>query len=68
MDAPPALTVNPLALVILPVPVVAIFPLVARLPSSEMVNFETPPDWISRTVPVVPDAASLRTNALLSLH
>jgi hypothetical protein len=40
--------------VIVPPAVVWIFPVVDRVPSSLIVNFETPPDWISRDVLVAP--------------
>src|SRR5882724_3992055 len=44
IEAPPPETVSVPAEVIVPVPVVAILPEVESVPSSVMVNFDTPPD------------------------
>ena len=66
--APPD-SVNPFeavsspAEVIVPVPVVEIFPLVESVPSSLIVREDTPPDWISSEV-LVPALVSLMTNAV----
>ena len=49
--------------VIVPVPVVAMFPLVVRFPSSLMVSVADPEDWISSEVLVLA-LLSLMINAL----
>jgi hypothetical protein len=49
--------------VIVPEPVVEMFPEVERVPSSLMVNFETPPDWTSIAV-LVPALVSFRIKAV----
>lgn len=62
IDAPPEDTVSAPADVIVPEPVVEMLPLVERVPFSLIVNFETPPDFISNDV-LVAALVSSRTNA-----
>ena len=63
IEAPPPETVKPLADVILPLPVVDIFPLVERTPFSLIVNLSTPPLCTTREV-LAPALVSFITKAL----
>ena len=65
----PVVTVNPFeavskpAEVMVPVPVVAIFPEVERVPASVMVNVGDPPDWMASNV-LVAALVSFKTKAV----